>query len=214
MNYIYDILVNFNEELYDFFDWNSNDEIEHIRKIPLFRINGKDFNNIKNNLVKFDREFIDKIQNKTESFKNRKIKNIEYAFLLTNGIEVIGYKLNSEYINKYSSYLLVDEDTEVMEVCERINEVSIKYKIIKNRKVNNFITRSDKDVIKFIKKEIKLLNKVKEEEKLKYLYYECFGKKEDDKDTIVKEINNCLNNIDEKVYMKIYDFLKLTSLRK
>lgn len=214
MNYIYDILVNFNEEVYDFFDWNSNDEIEHIRKIPLFRINGKDFNNIKNNLVKFDKEFIDKIQNKTESFKNRKIKNIEYAFLLTNGIEVIGYRLNSEYINKYSSYLLVDEDTEVMEVCERINEVFIKYKIIKNKKINNFITRSDKDVIKFIKKEIKLLNKEKEEEKLKYLYYECFGKKEDNKDIIVKEINNCLNNIDEKVYMKIYDFLKLTSLRK
>ena len=46
MNYIYDILVNFKETLYDFYEWNKNDNITHIRKIPLFRINDiffKDF---------------------------------------------------------------------------------------------------------------------------------------------------------------------------
>lgn len=214
MNYTYDILVNFKEEMYDFFDWNNNDDILHIRKIPLFRINAKDFYNIMHNLVKFDREFLDKVQNKTEIFNNRKIKNIEYAFLLTNGIEVIGYKLNSEYINKYSTSLLVDEDTEVSEICERLTETTIKYKIIKNKRINNFITRNDKEIIKFIKNEIKLLSKEDNYEKLKYLYYECFGKKEDNKDIIIKEIKNSLNDINEKVYMKIYDFLKLTSLKK
>ena len=35
MNYIYDILINFNENLYDFYDWNLNDQIDHIRKIPV-----------------------------------------------------------------------------------------------------------------------------------------------------------------------------------
>ena len=33
MNYIYDILLNFKEDLYDFFDWNYSDDIEHIRKM-------------------------------------------------------------------------------------------------------------------------------------------------------------------------------------
>ena len=34
MNYIYDILLNFKNKLYDFYDWNINDDITHIRKIP------------------------------------------------------------------------------------------------------------------------------------------------------------------------------------
>ena len=38
MNYIYDILLNFNDMLYDFYDWNVKDNILHIRKIPLIQI--------------------------------------------------------------------------------------------------------------------------------------------------------------------------------
>lgn len=212
MNYIYDILVNFNEEMYDFFDWNESDNIEHIRKIPLFRLNPKDFYNIKNNLVKFDKEFLDKIQNKTEVFDNRKVKNIEYATLFTDGIQVIGYKIDDK--KRYVTKLLVDEDSEVIEVCERLNEIDIKYNIKKAIKNNEFITRNDKDIIKYIQREIKQLEKEHSCEKLKYLYYECFGKKEEDIDIIIKKINNCLNSINEKIYMKIYDFLKLTSLKR
>lgn len=214
MNYIYDILVNFNEEMYDFFDWNESDNIEHIRKIPLFRLNPKDFYNIKNNLVKFDKEFLDKIQNKTEVFNNRKVKNIEYATLFTDGIEVIGYKIDLNVKKRYVTKLLVDEDSEVIEVCERVSEIPIKYNIKKSIKNNEFVTRNDKDIIKYIRREIKQLEKSNSLEKLKYLYYECFGKKEEEMDIIIKKINNCLNNIDERIYMKIYDFLKLTSLKK
>ena len=38
MTYIYDILLNFKEELIEFYDWNKNDNIIHIRKIPLLKI--------------------------------------------------------------------------------------------------------------------------------------------------------------------------------
>lgn len=31
MNYIYDIYLNFNEVAYDFFEWNKNDKITHIK---------------------------------------------------------------------------------------------------------------------------------------------------------------------------------------
>ena len=32
MNYIYDILANFNEHYYDFYDWNELDNLIHIKK--------------------------------------------------------------------------------------------------------------------------------------------------------------------------------------
>lgn len=211
MNYIYDILVNFNEEMYDFFDWNESDSIEHIRKIPLFRVDARDFSNIKHNLVKFDKEFLGKIQNKTEVFNNRKVKNMEYAFLLTNGVEVVGYKIEDGK-NKYVTSLLIDEDVEVIEVCERLEESVIDYDIQKIKKISLFSTRHDKHIIQYIKNEIKLLSK--NHDKLKYLYYECFDKKENNINNIIKRFNKCLEEHDEKIYMKIYEFLKLTSLKK
>ena len=39
MNYLYDILLNFNLRLYETYEWERNDQITHIRKIPFFKIN-------------------------------------------------------------------------------------------------------------------------------------------------------------------------------
>ena len=214
MNYIYDILINFKEEVYDFFDWNYSDEIEHIRKIPVIRVDSKSFYDIKHNYVKMDDDILIKIKDRTEVFDNRKVKVLKYALLLTNGTEVIGFNLDENGINKYTSNLLVDEESEVLEICERLDEEKIGFKIIKTKQVDEFITRNDKNIIKYIKKEIKLLDKQNDLEKLKYLYYECFETKTDSKNKIIKEINECLNNYNEKIFIKIYDFLKLTSLKK
>ena len=48
MNYIYDIILNFQERIYDFYEWNKTDVITHIRKIPVFKISSKDLYNIEN----------------------------------------------------------------------------------------------------------------------------------------------------------------------
>ena len=43
MIYIYDIILNWtdNDKVYEFFEWEQNDDVDHIKKIPLFKI-GKD----------------------------------------------------------------------------------------------------------------------------------------------------------------------------
>ena len=41
MNYIYDILLNFQNEYYDFFEWNTNDQITHIKKIPIIKVSNE-----------------------------------------------------------------------------------------------------------------------------------------------------------------------------
>lgn len=214
MNYIYDILVNFKEEVYDFFDWNYSDNIEHIRKIPIIRVDSKSFYDIKHNYVKFNDVLLNKIKDKTEVFDSRKVKILKYALLLTNGTEVMGVNLDDSGNNKYVSNLLVDEESEVIEICEKLKEEIIDFKIIKTKQIDEFITRNERNIIKYIKKEIKLLDKQNDLDKLKYLYYECFERKTDNKSRIIKEINECLSNYNEKIFIKIYDFLKLTSLKK
>lgn len=212
MNYIYDILLNFKEDLYDFFDWNYSDEIEHIRKIPIFRVDCQSFKEIKDNKVIFDSEFLSKIYNKTEVFNHKKVRQIEYAFLLSNGIEVIGFKYNKG--NYLISKLLIDEDTEVIEVCERLEEEMIGYKIENKRSINTFKTRNDIEIIEYIKHELNNLVKNHEYDKLKYIYYECFDIKENKISNIIKKINTCIeSNINFK-YMKIYDILKMKAIKR
>ena len=41
MNYYYDLVLNFNETAFMFYEWNENDVIELIKKIPLFSVNNK-----------------------------------------------------------------------------------------------------------------------------------------------------------------------------
>ena len=78
MTYIYDILLNFNEEYYDFFDWNKNDKILHIKKIPIYKISDKELIEILNNKIIFDKSFLEYICDKTEVFLKHEIKKLKY----------------------------------------------------------------------------------------------------------------------------------------
>ena len=47
MNYIYDIVLNFNKEYYSFYEWNRKDNIINVKKIPLFLVDNECFNIMK-----------------------------------------------------------------------------------------------------------------------------------------------------------------------
>ena len=49
MNYIYDVLCNFQNVYYDFYDWNKTDDILRIRKIPIIKVNDEVYLDLKNN---------------------------------------------------------------------------------------------------------------------------------------------------------------------
>ena len=196
MNYIYDIVLNFNEQIYDFYEWNKSDILTHIRKIPLFRINSKDLYNIENNNVKFTDELFNKINNKTEIFSGRTVKNID-SCLFSDGTSVLALKFkNNKY---YYSKLILEEEMEIIEVSTRMREITIDYKIISER-IKSFKTRKELEIENYVKKELNILEKNNEVEKLKYLFFECFGKKDYD-------IKKLYNESD-----KIYSILKLIQI--
>ena len=68
MNYIYDILLNFNNQAYDIFEWNKEDKITHIRKIPLIKIKYEDLYNLLNKKIKFSEDFLTKIYQKNGKY--------------------------------------------------------------------------------------------------------------------------------------------------
>ena len=214
MNYIYDILLNFNRQLYDFFEWDINDNIVHIRKIPLYKINTKSLLKIRDNRVSFEKEFLDKIKNKTEVFTNKNVDLLEYAFLLTDGSSVLALNCNKDGQTAGKSMLLVDEDVEVLDVSKRIKETELSFDIIAEEKYVPLKTRKEQKMEKYVKDELYNSRKQKANEKLEYLYFECFGKNDESVENILSQFQSQIKNGNYGMIKKLYDFFKLTSVQK
>ena len=100
MNYIYDIVLNFNKEYYNFFEWNKRDNIVNVKKIPLFLVNNDTFKMFKYDNVTVSSDFINLIKDKTYTYSRIKIGNTS---LITNGKEVI-FDNNSSLIMDVNEY--------------------------------------------------------------------------------------------------------------
>ncbi len=198
MNYIYDIVLNFNKEYYNFFEWNKKDNISNIKKIPIFIVSNDIFNSMKYDIVKVGSSFIELIKDKTYTYSK---KNSIIGCLFSNGKEVIGvmFDLNGNLIKRSS--LLLDEEEEVLEEIYDDNNFDIDIISIKKKKIDN-INRMQKEksnyLLKYIKKENNITN-------LKYLYYDYFEKEEDNISMIKDKLTNeIVNNFNKKV-SKLYD---------
>jgi len=192
INYNYDIYLNFNKEYFDFYEWNDNDNIDLITKIPIFLVKENIFKDILKYEVIFDKEFTLKIKNKTKC-NNKYIT----AFIVTDGNNILSIKIDSEL--KYSSIQIEDE----LDILSNINYdyYDLKYKII-NKKTSNLKTRKEKEIINSLLKE-------KDISKLRYIYYECFNKKENN----IKIIKSKLKQLTNSDFLKItdiFDTFKLT----
>lgn len=212
MNYVYDVLLNFNKEMYEFYDWNLDDYISHIRKILVFRVDNKTMNDLVNNSIVVDSDFLIKISNRTEMFTKQNVKIINYASLFTNGSFVIGIKFdkNGEIIGR--SKLLIDEELDILDSALDMNEYNLKYKVINTNKNEFFKTRKEVFIEKYISKK---LDEVKDnKEMLKYLYYECFNEKNTDFRKMLFKLNKSLINNWDSFYNKVYNFFKLTAIKE
>ena len=212
MNYIYDILLNFHETLYDFYDWNPSDNIINVRKIPLLKISSNQLKDIKENIVHFDDELYKRIENRTELFAGKDIKYIEYCCLFSDGSEVIAILIKNNNLQK--SRLLVDEELEVLEVVTRLNEEQITYQIIKKEKRIEYKTRKEIDTEKMIRRHLKKLKEENALQQLRYLYYECFNEKEEDISKILKRLDEALEKNTDSVMDKISQFFQLIHISK
>ena len=210
MNFIYDVLLNFNDQLYDFYEWDNDDNVAHIRKIPLFRVSTNSLEKIKKYNIKVDFGFIKKIENRTEVFTSRDVEKINYAALFTDLNDVIALKFDENGNELGISKLLLDEAEEVSEIANRCNEMKIIFETLKEKNKNNFKTRREIEKINYLNKSLNKLEKNKELEKLKYLYFECFNEKQESIEMIISKLKQAINN--EKDFKTMYDFFKLISI--
>lgn len=186
MKYIYDIILNFNKVLYDFYDWNKTDNFITIKKIPIIRINNKDFINILNNNIKLSNKIFEAIKNRTEIYENKKAN----CLLVVNNCHVIGLKLNEKGITTQISTLNVIDELDISELNIK-KDTTFKYQILDKRK-NFLTTRLEFQNKEKIKSAINSLTLKKDEEKIKYIYFEYFGKKEANCSKALKKLKSTI----------------------
>ena len=205
MTYIYDIILNFHKNYYNFFEWNSKDIIYHMKKIPLIRVSDKDLNILKYNEITIDKELLLNFKNKSIMYTTNKNNNI--LLLISNKKESLGLMFNEEGILLKRSGLLFEESEEIEELSKELEITKIKY--IKNKETNKQNTSRKKEKRKkYIKN---YLNNIKDENIFNYLYYDIYQKEKINKinikELLLQENNN--NLID-----KLYNTIKLLNKQK
>lgn len=202
MNYIYDIYLNFNECLYDFFDWNKNDKLIHIKMIPIFKINEENFKSIISNNVQLEEKYLNYVHNKAIIW-NKSDKYKSYA-LFCDDNNVLAIEFDDNGISIKKSSLLIDEELEILENSFNLTIKKINFKTL-NKSKTQLKTRNQLNEENFIKQELKNIDN----KKLEYIYFECFGKQEKNKKIIIEKLLKLSKN--SKTYKNLYNILKLTS---
>ena len=208
MNYIYDVVLNFNKDYYNFFEWYKSDNIINIKKIPFFLVDNNTYTSMKYNIIIVDQDFVRSIKDKNSTYTKLKVGP---SCLITNGKEAMGLLFNDKGNLIKRSSLLLDEEEEVLDEVNDNNKYNIG--IIKNQKRRIFnINRLEKEkkdfLIRYISKENSLIN-------LKYLYYDYFEKEEQDidiiKKTLIKEIKYNWNKKFQEFYNTVKMFNKISN---
>ncbi len=206
MIYIYDILLNFNENLIEFFNWDDSDNIKYIKKIPLIKVSNSFIKDIIYNNIKIDSNFLEVIKNKCLFFDET--KNYNYVCLFSDGDIALGVNFNNNKIDKVSRMLL-EEEEEVLNVVSSINKVNINYEKLDKIDRNINLCKKSLEIKSKLEKEFNYLYNKNKVEKLCYYYYEYFNKICNNKDKVYKELIKSLYKINEK-HELLYKIVELS----
>lgn len=210
MNYIYDIVLNFNSNYYEFYEWNKNDNIINIRKIPTFKVDNQTYYDFKFNDITVKNDFLKLIEDETSIYLGNTNK---YMCIITNSKEAIGIMFNKNGLIIKKSSLIIDEENEVLELAYDIENTKIDYQVNRVCKKMRLVSRSEGEKKKKIINNLNHLFKINNYELIRYIYYDAFLKEEKDVNKIYDELINVINK-NETIYInRISSILELISNR-
>ena len=216
MIYIYDILLNFcdNNLIYDFYEWNNNDDIENIKKIGLFHVSREVFDDLLNYECIIDSKLLIETYRTCEVYKSKRVKVLDYCFLISDGDRVLALELNKEGRTIYKSKLLLDEEEEIAILASNLEIYNFNYKIIKKVLNNRYFTREELLIRNYLYKEIESSYKNRKYDKLRYLYQEYFDKDNISYKSIKNELIDSIKYEINDKHRNLYNLLKISSKKK
>ena len=213
MIYIYDVLLNWFKKgkIMESFEWNTNDEIDHVKKIPLIRVDDQDLYHFLHYDIKLDLDFFTKLYKKTEVYDCKCIRKIDYAMIISNGKCSVALKFNNKGYVIGKSKLLLDEEEEVLEMTEELTITRLEYEKKNLLTSDYFMTRHEYENKNFLIKELKYMVKTNDLEKIDYLYEEYFDKENITTQEKYQILLDSVTNHYSKIHEEMVNILKLTA---
>lgn len=203
MKNTYDILVNFKKRAYEFYEWNKNDDIKHVKTIPTFRVSNACLLDFYNSELLVSSEFLKKIEDKTEVFCKGIVKVEKYACVLFSDCKALAFTFDSNGNLTGKSNLLFDESDDIITSCFNLEESIIDYNIISVCNVTGNYTRKEYKIIESLLEYLKSIYENKGDFEIMYMYLECFdrGIKDEKKayNELVKQVEMANFNVIEKL---------------
>ena len=197
-----------------FYEWNEQDAIEHIRKIPVFLVSSNTLSVFMNYKVQVTKDFLTLMENKTEIYDKRKKEILKYACLLTDGRKTLGVEFNNDGYVMYRSFLLLDEEEETLCLARKLKETSFEYKKCGSFRTKVEMTRKEEEMTHFLKYELRSIYQKKDLKKLRFLYEEYFNEKEDDFQKMYKNLKENLERRPSSKEEKLYHLMNLANCRR
>lgn len=216
MTNVYDIVLNLldSKRVYEAFEWNNKDNLEHIKKMPIYKVDSNTLDDFIYNLVVVNQQFLDEIYQKSEVYSGEKTNIIDYACLFTDDYKVLGVEFNKEGKSLFKSFLLIDEEDEILDISNELSRKIISYKVIKKLKRSNFLTREEEFRKNYLLRELKYAYRKNMYEKINYLYEEVYPK---NNKTVEEKYDKLINDIDNNfssIHNELYKILKLIQSKK
>jgi len=206
MNYYYDLLLNFQDKYCMFYEWDQEDSIEFIKKIPIFHINSKTYIDFLTKKITLTDEFLKLIENKTKIKQNNYLK---YTSIFSDGKNSIALEFNDDGLVINKSSLMLEDELNINEFMYSIKLSEIDYQIVNEDKLLKE-TRQELKIKRLLELEIETMYKKKEFSKLKYIYLEWFDKLLENVDLMYNDMLKKIGeNLTEKEYA-IYELIKLS----
>jgi len=189
-----------------FYEWDKEDNIEYIKKIPLFHIESKTYIDLYSKKIKVTKEFLNIIENKTKLKQNNYLK---YTAIFSDGKNSIGLEFNNDGIVISKSSVMLEDELNINEFMYSVKLSELNYEIIGEDEIQKE-TRQELKVKNILNVEINKMFKNKEYSKLKYIYLEWFNELLEDIDKMYENMLIKINNhLLEKEYI-IYELIKLS----
>lgn len=208
MLYIYDIVVNFmdGDEIYESFEWEYKDILEHIKKMPVVKVDNNTFTDFMFNEVIVNHEFLETIRGKSSTYKEK----LDFACLVTNDDKCFAIEFNEDGKVLFKSSLLLDEEEDIICCSRKISITNIEYKVIQKNPIKiRKLTRKEERDLYILKREIDTAYSYKDYEKLIYLYNEAYS--EDDL-SVHDKYKRLLHDLVDENFSKLKKLVRIISL--
>ena len=210
MNYYYDLVLNFSDQkMYKFYEWKIDDQFLEIKKIPIYKVSeSKILSLISYNGI-VEKEFLNKIKNRTIYKENGKTKTISYCSLFTDTKFSIAIIFDEKGHVLQRSNLLLEDELNIIEIGFSLKKEKLIFHKEKPVVLNDYL-RQEEEMKAIIKKEIEKSYKEKNNSKLIYYYLEWFNKYNPNIEKIYLLMINELDKKDVKDIDRVYNLVLST----